>query len=265
VTLFRLIDHRQLSLDTTTGQTLGWTGDKAAITLRHLLSFTSGLRPENRCTFRPQLTLAACVNQIAGEELVASPGSRFEYGSTHLEVAGRMAEVVTGKTWNQIFAEQTLAPLGLPADMTYYSNPLRPSTTTNPLLAGGLFASMNEYEPVLRLVFDKGRWHGRQLISRALFDQQTQAPYPNADIGKTPWPGHRYGLTAWLECDHPQTGCASLSSPGAFGFTPWIDREQGYYAILGMDYRRNPRTHFGVRIEQSLKPLIEKAMKETVR
>jgi CubicO group peptidase (beta-lactamase class C family) len=205
------------------------------------------------------------VGQIAAAGLVAPPGTLFQYGSTHLEVAGRMAEVATGKSWNQIFAEQLSGPLGLPSDMTYYSNPLRPSATTNPLLAGGLFASMNEYERVLHLVFDKGRWRGRQLISPALFDEQTKAPYPDAAFGKTPWPGHRYGLTAWLECNEPATGCASLSSPGAFGFTPWIDREAGYYAILGMDYRRNPRTQFGARTEQALKPLIAKSMKETVR
>jgi CubicO group peptidase (beta-lactamase class C family) len=265
ITIFRLIDQGKLSLESTTGEVLGWKGDEAAITLRHLLSFTSGLRPENRCTFQPMLSLDDCVRQIAQVGLIAQPGAQFDYGSTHLEVAGRMAEVVTGKTWNQIFSEQVLAPLGLPSDMAYYANPLRPSATKNPLLAGGLFASMTEYERVLHLVFDQGRWRGQQLISRALFDEQAKAPYPAAVIKKTPWAGHRYGLTAWLECDQSAKGCASISSPGAFGFTPWIDRDAGYYAILGMNYRRNPRTQFGARTEQKLKPLIAKAMQEMSR
>jgi hypothetical protein len=42
-----------------------------------------------------------------------------------------------------------------------------------------------------------------------------------------------YGLTAWLECSTPATGCAVISSPGAYGFTPWVDRNAGYYAIIG--------------------------------
>jgi CubicO group peptidase (beta-lactamase class C family) len=57
VTLFRLIDQGYLSLDSTTGQVLGWTGDEGAITLRELMSFTSGLQPENRCTYQSDAIL----------------------------------------------------------------------------------------------------------------------------------------------------------------------------------------------------------------
>ena len=38
-----------------------------------------------------------------------------------------------------------------------------------------------------------------------------------------------------LAISTPATGCSSISSPGAFGFTPWLDRITGYYAILGME------------------------------
>ena len=102
VTLFRLIDAGYLSLDTTTGEVLGWTADHAPITLRHLMSFTSGLAPENRCTYNSTVTLTDCVDTISQTGLVAAPGTRFDYGSVHLDVAGRMAEVVTGKSWNEL-------------------------------------------------------------------------------------------------------------------------------------------------------------------
>ena len=71
---------------------------------------------------------------------------------------------------------------------------------------------------------------------------------------------YRYGLTAWLMCDTPATGCAELSSPGAFGFTPWFDRAAGYYAILGMeldgDQVDNGVVDFAVKLQQQLAPLI---------
>lgn len=262
VTLFRLMDEGYLTLDSTTGEILGWTGDQGAITLRQLLSFTSGLAPENQCTYDPTVTLDECVSTISQTGVIAEPGTEFDYGSVHLDVAGRMAEVVTGKAWNDVFAREIRDPLGLPADIVYYANPLKGTGTGNPLLAGGLVVSMNEYERLLHFVFDKGVWQGNALLAPGIFDTQTVEPYPDVAIGQSPAPGLRYGLTAWLECGTPQTGCQQISSPGAFGFTPWIDRDAGYYAILGMQDMTNFRTHFGGRLEEQLKPLIVQALQQ---
>lgn len=263
VTIFELVGEGYLSLDSTTGQVLGWQGDKAAISLRGLLSFTSGLPPEHACTYKSTVTLADCVTTISSMDLVAAPGTRFDYGSTHLAVAGRMAEVATGRDWNDLFAAALRDPLGLPSDIVYYANPLNATGTDNPLLAGGLRMSMNEYERVLHFVFDKGSWQGQQLLDPAVFEVQAVAPYPEAEIGRSPAGGNaRYGLTAWLECDTPATGCSRISSPGVFGFTPWLDRDAGYYAILGMEAPNNRATHFGAKLEHELQPLIEAALKQ---
>lgn len=261
VLLFRLIDQGYLSLDTTTGQVLGWTDDKATITLRHLLSFTSGLTPELLCTYQWRVTLAECVDAIAETPLVAAPGTQFDYGSTHLHIAARMAELATGTAWNELFRKQILEPLGLPVDLVYYANPHEELGTDNPLAAGGLRMSMNEYEPILRLVFNKGQWQGASLFEDpSIFDQQAIEPFPGVLIGKSPRATARYGLTAWLECSTPASGCASISSPGAFGFVPWIDREAGYYAILGMEIPNRIAVGFSVNLQQQLKPLIEQAL-----
>ena len=266
VVLFRLIDKGYLSLDSTTASVLGWSGAQGSITLRHLLSFTSGLDPSHPCTLLPNITLAECVERIATTTPLAAPGSRFDYGSTHLHVAARMAEVAVGRTWNDIFAAELVQPLGLPTDLAYYTGPLQGNGTINPLIAGGLRASMNDYARVLRLVYDKGVWQGAPLLGPALFDLQSREPYPNVVIGNSPARGTgldaRYGLTAWLECSTPSTGCASISSPGAFGFTPWLDRDERYFAILGMEYTQNSAgvVAFAVELEQQLKPLIATAI-----
>jgi len=265
VVLLRLVDKGFLSLDSTTGAVLGWTGPNAAITLRHLLSFTSGLPAEHTCTLRADITLAECVNSISLTTLTAAPGTLFDYGSTHLQVAARMAEVVTGNTWNQIFSLELLQPLGLP-NLTYYTYPRQAIGIDNPLVAGGLRASMNEYARILQFTFDRGRWQGNQLMSAALFDLQAIEPYPAAAIGNSPAQSigfnFRYGLTAWLECATPQTGCTTISSPGAFGFTPWLDRQNGYFAVLGMelDNSTNGIVSFAVNLEQQLQPLIVTAL-----
>ena len=108
---------------------------------------------------------------------------------------------------------------------------------------------------ILALDFNRGVHQGNTLIGDALFTAQATEPYPNAVIGNSPFVNaglnFHYGLAAWLECPPPATNCAVLSSPGAFGFTPWFDRDGGYYAILGMEvtesqsgvvaFRREPR------------------------
>jgi len=266
LTILRLVDQGFLTLDSTTGAVLGWTGPQAAITLRQLLSFTSGLPPEAPCTLLPNLTLAECVDAISEMDLVAAPGTRFDYGSTHLQVAARMAEVVTGQGWASVFATQLEAPLGLGADMMYYTAPRQGLGTSNPLIAGGLRATMNEYARVLQLEFNRGTYQGNALIDTALFSTQATEPYPDAEIGNSPFQklgiDFHYGLTAWLECPPPAINCAVVSSPGAFGFTPWVDRDGGYYAILAMEVTESQSgvVEFSVQLAQELKPVIREAL-----
>lgn len=269
--LFRLIGEGKLSLDSTTGDVLGWTGPQAAITLRHLLSFTSGLKPSAPCTLNQNVALADCVTTISARALDAAPGARFDYGSTHLAVAGRMAEVVTGKQWNVLFDELIKQPLGLPAEVTYFTAPRQSQGTTNPLIAGGMRASMDEYAKLLRLSFFKGTANGTSIIDPAIFDEQTREPFPNVVVGNSPvvdvGQTFRYGLTAWLECDTPATGCTKFSSPGAFGWTPWIDRDAGYYAIIGTEVGQtdNGTVKFAIDLEQALQPAIRQALVATAR
>jgi CubicO group peptidase (beta-lactamase class C family) len=266
--ILRLVDQGKLSLDSSTGQVLGWKGPQAVITLRHLLSFTSGLPPRDACTLRPGITLAECVESLAKLKLVASPGTRFDYGNTHLHVAARMAEVATGKTWDGIFGAELRAPLGIAPQAVFYTWPRRPEGTTNPLIAGGLQMTMNEYARVLELEYHRGLYRGQRLIGDALFSAQASEPYPDAVIGDTPVGriglDYHYGLASWLECPPPAVNCPVQSSPGAFGFTPWVDRTGGYYAILGMDVGGIGRTgvvKFSVQLAKQLQPMIREALR----
>jgi CubicO group peptidase (beta-lactamase class C family) len=269
VVLLRLVDQGLLSLDSTTGAVLGWTGPQAAITLRHLLSFTSGLpvslRAGDDCTLDRAITLAQCAADLSARALVAAPGSRFDYGSAHLTVAARMAEVVTGTSWAQIVAQQLGQPLGWSPQVLFYTAPRQQAGTTNPLVAGGLRITTQEYARLLGVVHNRGTHQGQRLVSTALVDQMGVDPYPAASTGTSPYTRfglvREYGLTAWLECTTPATGCQDITSPGAFGFTPWIDREAGYYAIVAMEAQGvGELSQFSVQLSLDLRPLIRAAL-----
>jgi CubicO group peptidase (beta-lactamase class C family) len=258
--IFDVIRRGQLSLDSTTGQVLGWGEPNRAITLRHLLSFTSGLPREAPCTLNPLTTLAACADTIATTAPVAPPGTRFDYGSTHLHVAARMAEVVTGRSWAQLFADTLRAPLALPEEVAYFTFPRQSIGRINPLIAGGLRASINDYAGFLGLAFHKGTLGTVTVGTPALFDLQAREPFPDVMIGYTPFAAARYGLGSWVMCEKPAAGCAVVTSPGAFGFTPWLDRDAGYYAILGMELADtgggDRPAEFAVKLLQELQPPI---------
>lgn len=259
--LLQLVQDDVLSLEDTTGDVLGWSGPQASITLRHLLSFTSGLVREPLCTRNSNTTLSACVDRISTQDLVTEPAAQFDYGSSHLHVAARMAEVRLQSTWNVIFREHLADALSLPAEVQYYTAPRQSIGTINPLVAGGLRTSMNEYALLLQQVFHND----------LIFTQMAQEPFPDVSVGHSPAAdlgfAFHYGLTSWLECNNPADGCTVISSPGAFGFTPWMDRENGYYAILGMELDRDENEEivgFSMTLEQTLQPMILEALSQQV-
>ena len=40
-----------------------------------------------------------------------------------------------------------------------------------------------------------------------------------------------YSISHWIE-DDPATGDGAFSSPGAFGFYPWIEANKQYYGVI---------------------------------
>jgi hypothetical protein len=178
-----------------------------------------------------------------------------------------MAEVVSGEAWNTLFAERVASPLGLSRELGYTTLPRSGTGTSNPLVAAGLAASMDDYRPILGAVFHAGTYGGVTIAGPEIFAAQATEPFPSASIEYSPLEdmglAFRYGLAAWLECPPPAEDCAVLSSPGAWGFTPWLDRDGGYYAIIGTfidSTGEDGVVDFAVELAQDLKPEILRAL-----
>src|SRR3712207_7066639 len=67
------------------------------------------IRRPPRSTLFPYTTLfrslRSCAAQIAAAPLEFDPGTTFAYGGGSFQVAGYVAEVLAGKSWNELFAE----------------------------------------------------------------------------------------------------------------------------------------------------------------
>ncbi len=239
VVLLHLVEARTLSLDAKVASVLrDWPLDKAAITLRMLLAHTSGLAPSAECLDDRNTTLMACAQQIAGTPLRKDPATAVIYGGTGLQVAGRMAEVATGKSWGELFREHLTAPLGLRA--TGFGR------TANPRLGGGAQSTADEYGKVLDLLLQGGQTQGVRLLSPASVDAMFQDQSGGAPLVQSPYallPGReatRPGFGLWLDRTDGHGHGLEAVCQGAFGFTAWMDRERrlGGVLLLRSDLRR---------------------------
>lgn len=258
----RLVTEGALGLEQTTAAHLGWAGPEGAVTLDQLNAFTSGLTHDPRCVYLTGITLADCAEAIRRAGLLAAPGATFAYGGGHQQVAGAIVEAVTGQPWNDAFAVVLAAPLGLSdPGLRYVTLPQQREGEANPMVAGGLLSTGDEYLRVLQLLLQRGEVEGAPFIDPALLDRLHQNPYPDAAIIESPLQDYGldygYGFGAWRLCPPAAADCAVLSSPGAFGATPWFDRDRGYAALLLMDSGDPGGARWAVPVEEGLRALIE--------
>jgi len=240
-----LADDGLLSLDDEVKKYLPrFDGDKAAITIRQLLSHTSGLPPSHPVLDNREITLAQAVDRIADVSLVSKPGQECLYGDLAIQVAGRIAEIASGASaesgaaWGELFEKKIVLPLRLEQTSFHGGAP-----TPNPHLAGGLHSNALDYGRFLQMLLNRGEFNGKKVLSRSAVEETVKDQTRGVPLRFNPfeyfadlhpgWSKVRYGICNWLEVvgDKPQD-VLEVSSPGVFGFCPWIDFRRRCTGIL---------------------------------
>lgn len=211
--------------------------DKRRITLRQLMSHTSGLPgTDSACLNQASLRLADCATEILALPLTSTPGSAFHYGGNSMQVAGRMAEVATGLTFDELFRTTLADPLGMAqTDFGFTSTMAGRISVSNPRVAGGLRTSANEYAKLLQWLLARGVGAGAPLLPGPVLDDLMRDQTRDAAVVFRPptlAQALGYGIGLWQERLDSTGAAAMLSSPGAFGTFPVIDREHGYAGLF---------------------------------
>ncbi|MBI1730155.1 beta-lactamase family protein [Candidatus Acetothermia bacterium] len=253
-TILTLADDGTLSLDDLVSKYLPYfPGEKGAITLRELLSHTSGIDLYNDCMFQSVLTLDECAREVASMNLLASPGTQFNYSGAAFSVAGRMAEVASKMPWAEIFSTKMAQPLGL--KVTTYGKSM------NPMLSEGyVSSSLREYGVFLKMIAQNGISQGKRILTQNSIQEMESDQTTHAEIGYSPRdPSLRYGLGIWRDLVHPDGRPAQISSPGGGGFVPWIDYDRNLIGIV-MFYDRIERVWPAVAaVQQGARDIIDQA------
>lgn len=276
-TLMTLVDAGVLALDEPIGNY--WPGldpDHSAITLRQLLSHTSGLFPQQACTSDQTVhTLQQCAQEILASPLVAPPGTRFMYGAAGIQVAGAIAEAVTGEPWRELFEQQLAQPLGMSATAFGSTGGQYDDTTQNPQLAGGAISTASDYDRFLEMIAGFGVFRGQRILSEWAWTEMHREQTADAEYLECPleiedcrtirWgtagfaagsPTSKYvpyGLGNYLVIVDADGRGLRMSSPGAYGVRGWVDVEYNYRALLFMDGTQQAST----AIYEDVLPILE--------
>ncbi len=213
-TIMTLVDDRLINIDDPIKKYLPQFGPvSGAITIRQLFAQLHAMPAGHPSIALPLqdngFTLEESVNQIAKDDTVRYPvGEQHEYQpAVSYHIGGRIAEVVTGEVWKELFDERVRIPLDMQTS-TY-------GETRNPRIGGGAKCALQDYGNLLQMHLAAGVFKGRRVLSEASVremqkDQLNGAPF--TPIGRT----NGYGLSWWFEAmadgagewsGHPRRGC----------------------------------------------------------
>ena len=239
--IMTMVDDGLFGLDDLVGDYLDfWPEDKAEITVRHLLSHTSGIPNLAMCLVDDTITLDECARQIADMPIQAPPGTTFLYGGTGLQVVGRMAEIVAGKSWREIFRERLAEDVGL----EYYDF----TGKDNPPLASGAMTNLMDYTRILQLHLGNGVFEGKRILSEDLV-KEMQMDHLVEIGGSTSF---RYGIGWWILPTGGFLPPTQFHDAGGYGSLPWMDIDRGYVAFIHMGQDLNT----GWNLYYQIQPLI---------
>jgi poly(3-hydroxybutyrate) depolymerase/CubicO group peptidase (beta-lactamase class C family) len=259
-TILTLVDEGKLDLDVPVGRYVKefQRADKQALTLRHCLANTGGI-PNRLSGSTRGWNLDTFASEIADLGLREQPDNSFRHGELGLQIAAVAACRVTGASWHQLFSNRIVAPLNLAHTGFGAQNPQGADvgTTALPWLASGAVSTLDDYTAFLRMLSNRGRFGGKQVLSETstaamLRDQVPTLVAVHADGFQAK--DVRYGLGTWIET--LADGGTRASEPNSYGFTPWLDVETGIAGLFVANVRTNKALPQVARIQQKVAEVV---------
>ena len=245
---------------------------RGAITLRHLLTHTAGFTYDiwNESMVRYQEAtetpgIIECRDACLTTPLTFDPGERWDYG-IGIDWAGKMVEAVSGKKLGAYLEDHLLGPLGMGDTAFRITDEMRarlakihmrgedgslapqmeleiPQDPEFEMGGGGLYGTVGDYLRFIRLILNRGRANGEQLLAPETVDMMSRnqmgenrvcelktaiPPFSN-DAEFFPGMPKTWGLTFMINTEEAPTGrsAGSLGWAGLANSFFWIDPAKG--------------------------------------
>lgn len=187
------------------------SGEKASITLRHVLTHTSGLAHGSDAD-----ALGAAPDRAAyarSRRVVSTPGSRFSYSNEATQLLALIIEAASGVPADALVKERFFTPLGITDHDWARDRSGKPQTYYGARLHARDLATIG------LLLLDGGRWRSRELLPPDLV----------ASLSRSSAQNPHYGLLFWLRYEGSRTAMGNLEPP--------VGPQIGYFAIGGLGQR----------------------------
>ncbi len=237
-------------------------GKPARLTIRHLLTHTSGMGEVPAEKSREITKLADLIPLHVAKPLAFEPGTKWVYCQSGINTAARIVEVVSGMPFERFLEQRLFIPLGM-KDTTFYLTEAQlprlavsyrrtrqgsleatenrilygKSPTSRdrfPAANGGLFSTARDYCRFCEVFINNGSLDSRVYLKPETVKLMTRIQTGAIKTGFTE--GNGWGLGVCVVRD-PQ-GVTAMLSPGSFGHggaygtQAWIDPEKKRIYIL---------------------------------
>ena len=276
-----LIDQGAFGLDDPIGSVLsefGLDGERGAVTIRRLLSHTSGL-PAWLPVYIDATGPEGYLEVISRTELTHAPGTEVVYSDLGIILLGEAVRRVTGDDIATVAAKEVFGPLGMTATCynppaswlpriaaTEYGNPREiemagdrapefPGWRTGMIrgevhdgnahygLGGiaahaGLYGTAADLHRYGQMWLNRGLWEGKRLISEALVTEATRTQAPGRGLG---WRVRPEAPDSLADDPSRSLGPASFGHTGFTGTSLWLDPARDLTVVL-LTNRVHPRS-----------------------
>jgi CubicO group peptidase (beta-lactamase class C family) len=242
-------------------------GKTPRITLRHLLTHTSGMGEATDEEAKAARSLSDLVPAFASKPLAFEPGSKWKYCQSGILTLGRIVEIVSGVPFEVFLRMRIFDPLGMKDTTFYLTEAQMPRWVTPakrggeqllpaeiallyghpptwrdhyPASNGGLFSTAPDYTRFAQMLLNGGVLDGRRYLAAESVRMMSMVQTGDLVTGFTP--GNGWGLGVCI-VRQPQ-GVTEMFSPGTFGHgglngtQAWIDMKRGV-ALIMMIQRSN--------------------------
>lgn len=236
-------------------------GKPAQVTIRQLLTHTSGMADISRDEAHGLKKLADAIPLYVAKPMQFPPGSKWQYCQSGINTAARVVEVIAGESFDAFLERRLFGPLGM-VDTTFYLteaqlprlaksykktggelevaenlilNGKAPTDRDRfPAANGGLFSTASDYARFCQMLLRGGELGGKRYLKQATVRQMATIQTAGLKTGFTDGNGWGLGCCVIRE---PQ-GVTAMLSPGTFGHggaygtQAWIDPRKRRIDIL---------------------------------